>query len=502
MPPPNFGEFNRFPDKGEKAMKTLKSTFLISSAFAVAVTAGQGIAQTNPTIESIAAVNEANFTKAAANTAVESADKVSLLSTLETGHCEVDDTFAIAIHGGSVFWRGAIHAAKIPLMRQVLTDARSMLANGARAIDVVESAIASMENSGHFNAGKGAIANQAVGIELDASIMDGRQLQAGAVAAVSNLRNPIVAARMVMDKSDHVMMVGPNAEHFIEQNGGDTVDVSYFLHGGQNFSGVPLPDDMSILAADDNISSEQDDYLGIWAGVISGNFNHILVVEKTEGDKAQVIYAQGPHPAWGEGFYRRLEGSFVDGALQVMEPAEFGGYKLTYRLNPDDTFFLEATHPDFPDAQGTMTRLPSRLGPDNKSGTVGAVVRDRCGDLAAGTSTGGFDSKIPGRVGDSPIIGAGTYADNETAAISATGHGEFFMRHVVAYDITAAMKYRDLSLEQAATNLIKQDLLAKGLRGGVIAVDRDGSFVMTYNTSGMVRGVTTNALEPSVKVYK
>jgi beta-aspartyl-peptidase (threonine type) len=185
-----------------------------------------------------------------------------------------------------------------------------------------------------------------------------------------------------------------------------------------------------------------------------------------------------------------------------MEPAEFGGYKLTYRLNPDDTFFLEATHPDFPDAQGTMTRLPSRLGPDNKSGTVGAVVRDRCGDLAAGTSTGGFDSKIPGRVGDSPIIGAGTYADNETAAISATGHGEFFMRHVVAYDITAAMKYRDLSLEQAATNLIKQDLLAKGLRGGVIAVDRDGSFVMTYNTSGMVRGVTTNALEPSVKVYK
>ncbi len=458
-------------------MKTLKSTFLISSALTFVMMSWQGSAN-------------------------ESTDSAGILAALETGHCEADDTFAIAIHGGSVFWRGAIHASKIPLMRQVLTDARALLADGARAIDIVGAAIASMENSGHFNAGKGAIANQAVEIELDASIMDGRQLQAGAVAAVSNLRNPIVAARLVMDKSDHVMMVGPNAERFIERNGGDTVEVSYFHHGGQNFSGVPLPDDMSVAVAADNVGSGQAGYLGIWAGVISGNFNHILVVEKTEGDKAQVIYAQGPHPAWGKGFYRRLQGSFVDGALQVMEPAEFGGYKMTYRLTPDDTFFLEATHPEYPDAQGTMKRLPSRPGPDNKSGTVGAVVRDRCGDLAAGTSTGGFDSKIPGRVGDSPIIGAGTYADNETAAISATGHGEFFMRHVVAYDITAAMKYQGLSLEQAATKLIKQDLLAKGLRGGVIAVDRDGNFVMTYNTPGMVRGVTTNALEPSVKVYK
>jgi len=463
--------------KDKEAMKTPKSTFLISSALTFVLIACQGIAD-------------------------ESADMESLLSTVETGHCEANDTFAIAIHGGAVFWRGAIHAAKIPLMRQVLTDARSMLANGARAIDIVEATIASMENSGHFNAGKGGIANQATGIELDASIMDGRGLQAGAVAAVSNLRNPIVAARLVMDKSEHVMMVGPNAELFIEKHGGETVDVSYFIHGGQNFGGVPLPDDMSILTADNSMSSERTRYQGIWAGVIQGNFNHILVVEQIEGDKAKVIYAQGPHPAWGEGFYRRLQGEFVDGALQVMEPAEFGGYKLTYRLSPDDTFFLDATHPEYPDAQGTMKRLPSRPGPDNKSGTVGAVVRDRCGDLAAGTSTGGFDSKIPGRVGDSPIIGAGTYADNETAAISATGHGEYFMRHVVAYDITAAMKYQGLSLKQAATDLIKKDLLAKGLRGGVIAVDRDGNFVMTYNTSGMVRGVATNTLEPLVKVYR
>jgi beta-aspartyl-peptidase (threonine type) len=432
----------------------------------------------------------------------QSTDTANLLSGLETGHCEVDSTFAIVVHGGSVFWRGANHSLKIPIMEQILADARVQLAAGARAIDVVEAVVAMLEDSGLFNAGKGAIANQSGGIELDASIMNGSNLEAGAVAAVTRVRNPVVAARLVMDQSRHVMMVGPNADRFIKENGGAVADFSYFLNGGHNFSGVPLPDDLSISVADDGINPERAGYLGIWAGIIQGNFKHILAVEKIEGDKAQVIYAHGPNPAWGKGFYRRLEGVFVDGTLRVKEPAEYGGYALTYKLNPDDTFILKGTHPSYPDAQGMMRRLPYVPGRDNSSGTVGAAVRDRCGDLAAGTSTGGFDSKIPGRVGDSPIIGAGTYADNQTAAISATGHGEFFMRHVVAYDITAAMKYQGLSLEQAATNLIKKELLGKGLRGGVIAVDRDGNFVMTYNTSGMVRGVTTNALEPSVKVYR
>ncbi len=131
----------------------------------------------------------------------------------------------------------------------------------------------------------------------------------------------------------------------------------------------------------------------------------------------------------------------------------------------------------------------------------GAVVRDRCGDLAAGTSTGGFGSKTPGRVGDSPIIGAGTYADNETAAISATGHGELFMRHVAAYAIVAAMKYKGLTLEQAATGLIEQELFRKGLRGGVIAVDRDANVAMPYNTEGIVRGAASNDLAPVVEVF-
>jgi len=431
----------------------------------------------------------------------QSADSDSLLSGLETGLCTADDRFTIAIHGGAAFWRGAIHAPKIPVMQQILTDARSLLANGARAIDVVEAAIASMENSGHFNAGKGAIANQAGAIELDASIMDGRQLQAGAVAAVGKLRNPIVAARLVMDKSDHLMLVGPNADEFVSKQGGVAANATYFLHGGLNFSDVPLPDDMAIAAADDGVAPEHARYLGIWGGVFLGDLNAILVIEKIDGDKAQVIYAYGKNTIWGKAFYRRIPGEFVDGALQVREPADLGGFKLVYRLGPDGTLAMKATHPDLPGAEGTMKRLSYKPGGEYKGGTVGAVVRDRCGDLAAGTSTGGFDSKIPGRVGDSPIIGAGTYADNETAAISATGHGEFFMRYVVAYDITAAMKYKSLSLEQAAVGLIKKDLRIKGLRGGVIAVDRDGNFTLTYNTAGMVRGVATDSLEPSVKVY-
>lgn len=176
------------------------------------------------------------------------------------------------------------------------------------------------------------------------------------------------------------------------------------------------------------------------------------------------------------------------------------GFSATYKFNPDGTPKVTATKPREETAVLTLDRflIP---GTDHDGGTVGAVVRDRCGDLAAGTSTGGFDSKIPGRVGDSPIIGAGTYANNETAAVSATGHGEFFMRHVVAYEITSAMKYGGLSLEEAATKIIKVELPGKGLRGGVIAVDREGNFAMPFNTEGMVRGSTTNDAPPTAQVY-
>lgn len=429
-------------------------------------------------------------------------DTTSPLAAIRTGLCQSDGTFAIAVHGGAVFWRGN-HGPQIEFLHQALADARAVLAAGARALDVVEAVIAGLEDSGLFNAGKGSIANQAGVVEMDASIMEGRLLKAGAVASIKAVRNPIAAARLVMGKSPHVMMVGPDADGFVRDNGGAVVDASYFFYGGQNFSNVPLPDDVSITAPDAGVAADKARFSGTWAGTAEGSLNHVLVVEAVKPEGARVIYALGPYPFHGESLYRRLSAVFVDGGLQVTEPSDLsdlGSFVVTYRLNPDDTLTATATEAGSNEIAGTMTLRRLTGGRDN-GGTVGAVVRDRCGDLAAGTSTGGFGSKTPGRVGDSPIIGAGTYADNETAAISATGHGELFMRHVVAYAITAAMKHKGLSLEAAASGLIERDLLRKGLRGGIVAVDRDGNVAMPYNTEGMLRGTASDARAPEVKVY-
>jgi beta-aspartyl-peptidase (threonine type) len=429
----------------------------------------------------------------------------SPLAEVKRGLCKSDETFAIGAHGGAVFWRGH-HEPQVAFLQQVLADARAALASGARAVDVVEAVIAGLESSGLFNAGKGSIANQAGVVEMDASIMEGRLLKAGAVASVKAIRNPISAARLVMDRSAHVMMVGPDADRFVDENGGAVADRAYFLHGGWNFGDVPLPDDIVITPADDGITPDRAAFLGAWAGVWLGYLNHVLVVEEIEADGAKVIYALGPAPFLqnGEGLYRRLTAVFVDEGLQVTEPSDLSDlpYVVTYRLNPDGSLTAMGKEQRSGKVEGPMTlRAMPDLGALHDGGTVGAVVRDRCGDLAAGTSTGGFGSKTPGRVGDSPIIGAGTYADNATAAISATGHGELFMRHVVAYAITAAMKYKGLSLEDAATGLIKRELPGKGLRGGVIAVDRDGNVVMPYNTEGMVRGAASDRASPKVEVY-
>ena len=435
-----------------------------------------------------------------AHAQVQSVDGESPLAAVKRGVCESDETYAVAIHGGAVFSRDN-HDPKVAFIQQALTEAGSVLASGARAIDVVEAVIASMEDSGAFNAGKGAIANEAGVVGMDAAIMEGRLLEAGAVASVEAVRNPISAARLIMEKSRHVMLVGPDADRFVQEKGGAVVDVSYFLYGGQDFENVPLPDDIVVSPPSDTIAPEKAAFSGPWAGVYQGVVNHVLVVEEIEPDGAKVVYAFGPSPYLpdGKGLFRRLKGVFVDGGLKVIEPNELGGYTTIYTLNPDGTLTARGDAPGEDPQAMTLRRyiIPQEHG----GGTVGAVVRDRCTNLAAGTSTGGFSSKVPGRVGDSPIIGAGTYADNETAAISATGHGEYFMRHVAAYAISAAMKYKGVSLEDAATDLIKGDLARKGLRGGVIAVDRDGNVSMPFNTEGMVRGVTTNDLSPNVKVY-
>ena len=430
----------------------------------------------------------------------QSVDIKALLTVLKTDHCKADDTFALAMHGGVVFSRSE-QGRKVDLIRQTLTEAAPLLASGARSIDVVEAVIAGMENSGVFNAGKGAIANKAGEVEMDASIMEGRMLKAGAVAGVKTVRNAISAARLVMDKSRNVMMIGPDADRFARDNGAASADIAYFLHGGQSFSDVPLPIDIQIVPPDDRIAPERVSFLGVWAGVWVGSLNHVLVVEKIETDEARVIYALGPGNDRGYAYFVRDTAQFVNRELKVVRPASEGGWTVTYRLNADHTLAAKATKAYTDTEFRTTLRRLENLGESNRGGTVGAVARDRCGDLAAGTSTGGFGSKTPGRVGDSAIIGAGTYADNETAAVSATGHGEFFMRHVVAHAIAAIMKHKGLSVDEVATTLIKDELFRKGLRGGVIAVDKDGNITMPYNTEGMVRGFITENLTPVVEIY-
>lgn len=423
----------------------------------------------------------------------------ALLSSVETGLCTTDKTFAVAIHGGAVFSRGN-HDLQLSYARRVLHEARAVLAAGARAMDVVEAVIVSMEDSGHFNAGKGSIANKAGVIEMDASVMEGRHLDAGAVASVKGVRNPISAARLVMEKSRHVMLVGPDADRFVEEQGGSVVDATHFYYGGRNFANVPLPTDIEIVPPGDAIASGKAALSGGWAGVFQGEWNHVLVVETVHADGAAVVYSLGPHPLLGEGQFVRLDAVFVDDGLKVTEPSTLGGYTTIYRLNADGSLVAKTSAPGEPPQEMTLRRY-SVPGTGHDGGTVGAAIRDRCGDLAAGTSTGGFGSKTPGRVGDSPIIGAGTYANNETAAVSATGHGEFFIRHVVAHAISAAMKYQNLSLKDAAEGIIRGELAGRGLRGGVVAVDKNGNISMPFNTEGMVRGATTDVLAPTVEVY-
>ena len=289
--------------------------------------------------------------------------------------CDANERFVLALHGGAVYGREPDQEALAePILLGILDEGRRRLAAGASALDAVEFAVKAMEDSGVFNAGKGSIRNQAGAVEMDASIMEGRERKAGAVAAVRRLKNPVAAARMVMERSPHVLMVGRSADLFAEAEGAATVEPDYF-------------------------------HLG--------------------------------------------------------EPPRGAG----------------------------------------NQGTVGAVALDRCGDLAAGTSTGGFVNKMPGRVGDSPIIGAGTYADNATAAVSTTGHGEFFIRHVVAYDIVARIRYGGLDLEEAARQVILEEGPAQEISGGIIALAPDGTVTALHNTPGLTRGMVSNERAPRVDLF-
>lgn len=302
--------------------------------------------------------------------------------------------YAIVIHGGA----GTIlkksmtpekEAAYIEKMQEALNAGEAILKNGGSSLDAVEATINIMEDSPLFNAGKGAVFTEAGENEMDASIMDGSNLMAGAVAGVKTIKNPISAARMVMDKSKHVMMAREGAEIFAEQQGLEIVDPSYF-------------------------KSER---------------------------------------RWNS--YLRMKAK--------QESEEEGANK--------------------------------------KHGTVGCVALDKKGNIAAGTSTGGMSMKMWGRIGDSPIIGAGTYANNKTCGISSTGHGEFFIRNVVAYDISALMEYKGLSLEEAANCVVNEKLKSQGAEGGIVSLDKNGNIVMTFNTAGMYRGYIKSTGEKGILIY-
>jgi beta-aspartyl-peptidase (threonine type) len=294
--------------------------------------------------------------------------------------------YAIVIHGGA----GNTSPEKFPeeeqekyktKLKEALDKGVEILKQGGTAMETIEAVIRILEDSPLFNAGKGAVFTHDGTNELDASVMDGENLNAGAIAGVKDIKNPISAAIEVMKNSDHVMLSGAGASEFAKEKGLDIVPNSYF---------------------------------------------------------------------YTENRYK---------ALQRHLKAE-------------------------------------------KNGTVGCVVLDKHGNLAAGTSTGGRTNKKYGRIGDSPIIGAGNYANNKTCAISATGHGEYFIRYTVAHDISALMEYKGMSLEDASNLVINEKLVKAGGDGGIIAVDNQGHISMTFNTNMMFRAYAKSNGEEGIAIFK
>ncbi|QQS42438.1 MAG: isoaspartyl peptidase/L-asparaginase [Acidobacteriota bacterium] len=309
------------------------------------------------------------------------------------------------IHGGAgVITRGSLTPEQEKEYRAKLEEAvlagYKALKEGKSGLDAIEIAIRIMEDSPLFNAGKGAVFTADGKNELDASIMDGKSLNAGAVAGLHRVKNPITLARAVMEKSPHVMMIGEGAEKFAEEQKIELVDPKYFF--------------------------------------TQRRWDSLQRIIKEEQDKA------------------KKEGS----ASVTRELAE------------------------------------------NRFGTVGAVALDKDGNLASGTSTGGMTYKKYGRVGDVPVIGAGTYADNATCAVSATGWGEFFIRLTVARDIASLMEYRALPVQQAADTVIQQKLQKAGGDGGVIAIDKFGNIGISFNSEGMYRAYIDKEGKPVVEIYK
>ncbi len=302
--------------------------------------------------------------------------------TLNSEPDKATKDFAIVIHGGAGWSRNISEEKQKAIqegLKQALATGYSILESGGSSLNAIEAAIMILEDNINFNAGKGSVYNAAEKQEMDASIMVGDSQQAGAVASVSRIKNPIKLARYVMENTKHVMMVGEGAEKIAKEGGFELVNPDYFAS-----------------------------------------------IENLE-------------------------------RLKVTQEKE-------------------------------------------KLGTVGAVALDQSGTISAGTSTGGMTNKKPGRIGDSPIIGAGTWAQNNVCGVSGTGHGEFFIRYNVAREICARIEYLDQSVEKASSELI-QELKDIGADGGVIVLDRNGNVSMVFNTDGMARAYKNSKGDEIVTIY-
>jgi len=307
--------------------------------------------------------------------------------------------FAIAIHGGAGVIKpenmsDSLEQAYKEKLEEAITAGHRLLEEGKSSIEAIKAAIQVMEESPLFNAGKGAVLNHNEKPELDASIMDGKTLNAGAVAGISHIKSPILLAYEIMENSKHVMLSGEGAELFAMEQGLDTVPETYFITK------------------------------------------------------------------------RRLD------QVKAMKKQE----------NELSAYFDPMINAD-------------------KMGTVGAVALDKDGNLAAGTSTGGMANKRYGRIGDSPIIGAGTYANNKTCAVSATGDGEFYIRGTVAYDVSALMEYKGLSVSEATQKILHEKQPELGGTGGLIAMDKYGNVSLDFNTPGMFRASMDDEGNLEIGIY-
>lgn len=307
--------------------------------------------------------------------------------------------YAIAIHGGAgTILRSSMTAEKELNYKKALEEAvhsgERILKSGGSSLDAVEAAIRSLEDCPLFNAGRGSVFTSDGKNEMDASIMNGKNLMAGAVAGVRNIKNPITLSKVIMQQSEHVFMAGLGAMEFAE--------------------------------------------------------------------------------------------------------------KMNLEFAPDEYFFEQMRYDQLQKAKesGSVELDHSKENNEKKFGTVGAVALDLQGNIASGTSTGGMTNKMYGRVGDSPIIGAGTYANNNTCAVSCTGHGEFFIRSVVAYDVSCLMEYKGLTLKQACDIVVHDKLVKIGGEGGLIALDAKGNIELPFNSEGMYRALKKTDGELYIGIYK